>query len=292
MKTQYTNANLHFSLEGVAAYAPNIVFERFMRDIPAHSHGEGCYEIHYIPAGRGRLQADGRCYDLLPNTLFVTGPHVVHAQSPLPADPMQEYCVYLRFPSPEKGKKASLLLAAFLSTRFWIGQEMQGLHRLMKQLFDELERRDTGYEAQVQLLLAQMVILLVRNYGRERHPQYRLLGEDSYHSKPMVIEEYFLYEYRTLSLDALARRLRLSTRQTQRLLQDYYGKTFQQKKEEARMSVAALLLGDKGRSIASIAEALGYSSPEHFSAAFKRYYRMSPSRYREEASASPLGDIE
>lgn len=279
MKTQYTNLDIHFTLDGFPVHALNIVFERFTRVIPSHSHGNGCYEIHYIPAGYGRLQADGKDYEISPNTLFVTGPHVVHAQAPLLSDPMQEYCVYLRVPS-SRTKKLSPLMDGFLSTSFWIGQDAQGIHFLMKQIFDELEYRHTGYQNQVQLLLSQMIISLVRNYGQEKTPASRFTENNLYNSKSMIIEEYFLYEYRTLSLDALADRLNLSARQTQRLLQSYYGKTFQQKKTEARMSAASILLHEKSRSIASVAEELGYSSAEHFSSAFKNYYQMSPGAYR------------
>ena len=214
----------------------------------------------------------------------MTGPHVEHAQSPLLSDPMQEYCVYFHFPGSSRVKKPSLLMDSFLSARFWIGQDAQGIHFLMKQLFDELEHHYTGYRNQVELLLSQLIICLVRNYEQEKKPEYRFADTNLYNSKSMIIEEYFLYEYRTLSLDILADRLKLSTRQTQRLLQEYYGKTFQQKKAEARMSAASILLGEKNRSIASIAEELGYSSAEHFSSAFKKYYQVSPGSYRRNTS--------
>ena len=48
MKTQYTSINPHFSLDGIPIHTLNIIFERFTRVIPSHSHGNGCYEIHYI----------------------------------------------------------------------------------------------------------------------------------------------------------------------------------------------------------------------------------------------------
>lgn len=282
VKKQYTDLDIHFTLDGFSVHALNIIFERLTRVIPSHSHGNGCYEIHYIPAGYGRLKEGETYYDITPNTLFVTGPHVVHAQSPVLSDPMQEYCIYFRFPGVSRTKKLSSLLNTFLSTGFWIGQDVQGVHFLMKQLFDELECQYTGYQNQVQLLLSQLIICLVRNYEQEKKPEYRFARSNLYNSKSMIIEEYFLYEYRTLSLDILADRLKLSARQTQRLLQDYYGKTFQQKKTEARMSTAAIILNDKSRSIASVAEELGYSSAEHFSSAFKKYYHISPGNYRKE----------
>ena len=45
------------------------------------------------------------------------------------------------------------------------------------------------------------------------------------------------------------------------------------------MSAACILLQEAGKSIASVAYELGYSSPEHFTHAFKSYYNISPSMY-------------
>lgn len=282
MRTLYTDMNIRFTLDGIPVHGLNIAFERFTRIIPAHSHGSGCYEIHYIPFGYGRLEAQGRYYDVTPGTLFVTGPHVEHAQTPLQEDPMQEYCVYLKILGNSRSRRPSLLMDAFTSTPFWIGKDTQGLHSLMRQLFDELAHRYIGYQNQVELLLSQLLIHTVRNYEQRRISQTSFPRSNLAHSQSVIIEEYFLYEYPSLSLDGLAHRLKLSPRQTQRLLTEYYGKTFQQKKAEARMSAAAILLSDKSRSIASVAEALGYSSAEHFSSAFRKYYNASPREYRKQ----------
>lgn len=289
MRTLYTDMNIRFTLDGISVHGLNIAFERFTRTIPSHSHGSGCYEIHYIPLGYGKLKAQGQYYDIQPNTLFITGPHVEHAQTPIPDDPMQEYCVYLKILGGSRSKKPSPLMDAFLSTPFWIGKDVQGIHPLMRQLFDELEHRYIGYQSQVELLLSQLLIHTVRNYRQGRVSQTAFARNNLAHSQSVVIDEYFLYEYSSLSLDALARRLKLSPRQTQRLLMEYYGKTFQQKKAEARMSAAAILLSDKDRNIASIAEALGYSSAEHFSSAFRKYYGASPSGYRRQLRSASDG---
>ncbi len=132
------------------------------------------------------------------------------------------------------------------------------------------------------MLLSQLLIYIVRSYGRRQIAQTSFSVHNRTESRSIIIEEYFLYEYQSLSLDVLAAKLNLSTRQTQRLLMEYYGKSFQQKKAEARMSVAAILLSDKTRSITSIAEDLGYSSIEHFSSAFRNFYRTSPREYRKQ----------
>ncbi len=320
MRTKYSDLDIHFEFEGFRIDAPNIIFEHFTRTIPAHSHGSGCYEIHYIPGGYGKLEADNAFYDIAPGTLYVTGPHVRHAQTPILRDPMQEYCVYLKVHTTAKKKTPSPLMDVFLSTNFWYGNDSRelnspeinspemsssemsppemsssemsppemsspemssfGIHFLMKQLFAELERKNTGYLTQAKLLLSQLIVCLVRNYERGARRTELSPARNLQDGESVIIEEYFLYEYDHLSLAGLAHRLGLSQRQTQRLLLEYYGNTFQQKKTEARMSAAAIFLGDKSRSVTSVAETLGYSSPEHFAAEFKKYYGVSPRAFR------------
>ena len=281
MNPNRLNLNLSFSLEGIPVQAVNMTCERFLRTIPSHSHGSGSYEIHYIPTGYGKLTADGHIFDIGPNTLFVTGPHVEHAQAPRPPEPMLEYCVYLKIKENARRKEDAPVMDSFTATPFWFGADTQGVHGLMHQLAAELERRPIGYLDQARLLLSQLLIYIVRNYQSARPGQTVPAQSSLTDLTSVIIEEYFLYEYRNLSLEELAKRLGRSPRQTQRLLLEYYGKSYQQKKAEAKMSAAALLLADKSKNMASISEELGYSSPEHFSAAFRGYYGTTPREYRK-----------
>lgn len=288
MKIAYADMDIRFFIDRIPIQALNIVFERFTRSIPSHSHGNGCYEIHYISAGYGKLQANGRRYDIGPETLYVTGPHVEHAQTPIPSNPMQEYCVYLKIQEFPQRKKASPVMDAFLATPFWIGKDTQEIHAIMRQIFTELEQRYIGFQNQVELLLSQLLICMVRNYEQCQVSRTAFARNNLTDSKSIIIEEYFLYEYQSLSLNNLADRLKLSPRQTQRLLMEQYQKSFQQKKTEARMAAAVVLLADAGKRIAAIAEELGYSSAEHFSSAFRRYYQISPKEYRKQLHITVL----
>ncbi|MCI8275178.1 MAG: AraC family transcriptional regulator [Lachnospiraceae bacterium] len=293
MKELYTDLNIRFSVEQRSFCALNIIYERFLRTVPSHSHGKNSYEIHYIPSGFGHARINQALYDIVPNTLYVTGPHVEHAQVPAPEDPMCEYCVYLNLErgrprgNPEKRPAAQWLpapppsiLQLFEETPFWFGQDRQNVSGVMEQIFFELRNQYRGYMQQVEALLTQLVVLTARNYEEQQKAVTHFGPSNPENSKFILLEEYFLYEYQNLSLKALADRLGLGCRQTERLLKEHYGKTFLQKKTEARMAAAAILLSDQARSISSIAEELGYSSAEHFSAAFKRHYKMTAREYR------------
>lgn len=281
MKIKYSDMNIQFTMEHILIDVQNLIYERLSRTIPAHSHGSDCYEIHYISSGYGTLKANGQTFEICPNTLYITGPHIEHAQSPLFSDPMQEYCVYLKLHSTGANRQTTPLVSAFADVHFWFGSDTQNINHIMQQLFMELEHKYTGYRNQVEVLLIQLIISLVRNYERGIHFSQSHQINPQTDKTAIIIEECFLYEYQSLTLQSLADRLRLSTRQTQRLLLDNYGKTFQQKKTEARMSAAAILLENKDQSITTISNLLGYSSVEHFSSAFHKYFKVSPREYRK-----------
>ena len=294
MNKTYSNLDIHFMVSGVQFKALNIAFERFEHSVPRHSHGARSYEIHYVPIGFGTVEVDGTEYSITPGTVYMTGPYVDHLQMPRMDDPMGEYCIFLTceyekdlefplsgdpsFRETYPGSVADL----FLNTPFWFGKDTQNLNSLMHILFFELEHRLPGYREQIDSILTQLIVHMVRNYRHPAGTSSSITSSSLNDIKALLIDNYFLYEYKSLSLPDLAKRLGSSPRQTERFLTDYYGKTFQQKKTESRMSAARILLSDVTRSITSISEDLGYSSIEHFSNAFKRYYGCSPRAYRKD----------
>lgn len=288
MLTRLDHFNLHFSLGEYDFRVSNIVLERFERSIPLHSHSKNSYEIHYIPLGYGKAVIDGNPYEIVPNTLFVTGPFVEHAQMPRPENPMCEYCIYLKAGrGVNPGTEAEKSLAkSFLEKSFWFGSDSQEIYPLMKQLFLELEHHYTGYSILAEILLKQLIIKLVRNYEGQSIPTASIDTPSLIDNKYLIIEESFLYEYKTLTLEKLSARLGLSTRQTERLLKEHYGQTFLQKKTKARMSAASILLQNPSLSITQIAEDTGYSCIEHFSASFKRFYGYSATFYRKNIAST------
>ena len=207
MLTRLDNYDLHFTLGGYDFHVSNIVLEQFTRSIPKHSHSKNSYEIHYIPYGYGRATIEAKDYEITPNTLFITGPFVEHAQIPHKEEPMCEYCIYLkigRCSQPTNSPYEKSLINLFRETDFWFGQDTQDIHTLMKQLFSELERRYTGYSVLAETLLKQLIIKLVRNYENKTEINPHRISPNLIDNKYLIIEECFLYEYRTLTLEKLS----------------------------------------------------------------------------------------
>ncbi len=279
---RYRDLNISFNIENVKITILSICLERLLKPIPMHSHSKNSYELHYISCGRGVLMSEGKSYEITPGALFMTGPEVEHEQLSDPKDPMTEYCVYLKAEPDEHAKPGKLSLE-FAGRSFWFGRDSGCVRELMRKTLSELEGQASGRELMIQSLMQQLILCMIRLYQtgsknvRPDHDAVPKRNDLTY----LIIEEAFLYDCRTITLDALAQKLGRSRRQTERLLQQHYGQTFQQKKTQARMFSACSLLRDSKKSVSDISEELGYSSCEHFSGSFKRYYGISPSKFRK-----------
>ena len=283
MKKKLTDYNLCFEMGGLTFKVLNLVFERFERHIPLHSHSNDSFELHIIPYGYGEAEIDGTKYRITPGTVFMTGPFVMHSQNPDKADPMCEYCIYLKVTKSGYGssKEEAVMAKTFLETPFCILTDDFGASSLSKELFDELTVKEKGFETIAESLVKQLIVKLIIMYptAGKRETDQKITSD--YESSLLIIEEAFLYEYDTISLSKLSRKLNLSNRQTERLIKDHYYKSFAAKKAEAKMSAAAMMLTTTDRSITDIAMDVGYSSIEHFSTAFKKYHAVSPREYRK-----------
>lgn len=286
---KYTNLDIQFSLDSYSFNVLNLVYEKLDRIIPKHSHSLYSYELHYIVSGYGQAIIDSKHYTLTPNTLYVTGPGIEHEQIPDSKNPMNEFCIYLKV-APSKTIPQNVIedesVVIFDNTPFWLGQDTNGIKHTIEQIFNEMEQKSLGYRLQVKSLLQQCIIQLIRNYtatsSTKNMKSYTQFDKSNlFDQKYIVVEESFLYKYKDITLINLSKNLGLSPRQTERLLKEHYGKTFLQKKNESRMSAAAALLQNTDKSLTEISMELGYSSVEHFSNAFKRFFHVSPGRYRK-----------
>ncbi|WP_379155761.1 AraC family transcriptional regulator [Paenibacillus sp. sgz5001063] len=282
------NLDIKLNLGSMVLNVLYVKFGYFHSSMPEHSHSQGTYELHYIPIGQGILKAQGNRYALSPGTLFVTGPDVVHEQIPDPEDPMAEYCIFFEMlpgNSVSLNVKNSFVIEPFLpellmSTPFWIGQEGGNMLGLFEMLAEELSLQQIGVHHMATNILEMIVICLIRHYG-EHHvtlPSFPLKTLDD--SRLLMIENSFLYHYSSITLQQLASQLGLSTRQTERMIHKQYGIPFKDKKLQARMSAASRLLLTTDTSISVIASIVGFATPEQFSNAFKKYYGITATQYK------------
>ena len=97
------------------------------------------------------------------------------------------------------------------------------------------------YYSQIQNLLAELIIHLIRNLSTA--PSHMIIPEKIKDEMRTKLIDDFLDKYdEDLKLHDLGEQLHLSTKQTNRILKKYYGSSFKQKQLITRIQIAMDLL--------------------------------------------------
>lgn len=281
----YNNLDIHFQLDETTIKVSKISNEEILHPYPPHSHGKNCFEFHYVASGSGHVHIDKQIYSLKTGSFYITGPNINHSQfsdtQTANECPLCEYGIYFQLVSPSAGKK-DYLLKIMQDNPFWIAEHQVVFQSLFQAIFQELKCQNTGFTENIISLLRYMIVTAIRLLPRDSKNSPHLTPSTPDSRKHLLIDELFMNHYKDITLAELSSRLGLSPRQTERLLRTEYGKTFLQKKLEARMSIAQIMLSNKTLSITYISDYLGYSSSEHFSSAFRKYFGITASQYRRQ----------
>lgn len=253
----------------------NITFGTFDGDFPGHTHAANCYELHYIADGKGELVTEQKTYQLKKNSIYITGPDMYHMQKTDTETPMQEYCLFFE----AENHSEDFFLNIFFENTFWIGKSNKKIKTLFLTIY-ELFQKNTMYHDRQAALLTQLLIL---EFVEMYEPQIASLANNpdgSGASDTLTTDCFFLFSSGKMTLDELANALNLSKRQTQRVLQKNYGKSFREKKQDAQLEHAKLLLADATATLQDIAEKCGFCSSSAFCNFFKKETGMTTGEYR------------
>ena len=271
--------NYSFTLEDTLIHVPMISYRHFTEPLPRHSHSKNAIE--------GFVVLENQTFPLSPGVLYITGPNIAHEQIPDESESLTEFGLFFLISESESN---SPLADQFIKHDLWLGDAGKEIDALAQAILWEKTNQKPGYRQKIPLLLAELMIECVRNFVSDgkiydnklpvpsNKLSVHLLQEEN---TLLVIDEIFLCRYADITLEQLADSIGLSTRQAQRLLEKNYNKSFSSMKLEARMAAAETLLRNSSLKITEISNRIGYSSIEHFSNAFKKFYKVSPGQYRK-----------
>ena len=272
-----------FEWEGLELRAVRVSDEFIVGGIPLHRHAADSMELHAILAGKGTVRTPQGIFAVAEGDFFVTAGDAEHEQLSDLHDPMRELCIYAAFRRIAKpGPTAKVIL----KKEIFFGKADESFRAVAETFKNELSRHMPGYEYAAECLSRLLIIFAARSAASDGTGKPEIKADNG-GSIFLKIEEAFLYDYRTITLPALAKRAGLSERQTQRLLLSHYGSTFTALRTRARMQAANLLLSEGKFSITRIAEETGYSCAEHFCAEYKKFNGFTAGEYRKRFCGVP-----
>lgn len=271
---------------GTTRFSIQHIRRNIMENVIEHQHPEGCYEIHMISKGQGRFVINGNDEIFEPGSILFIGPGIEHKKIiSTSGNAIDEwinlYAEKIGYDEISERDNTVGLDELIMNTSFWRGRETPLERSMIDMAIKELLEKQPGYQLIVESAVKSLIVSVSRNFRSERqiHGEYK----ENALKYPVIMDDYFMLEYSNLNLQDLADKLNLSVRQTERLVCEYYNKSFTEKKLESRMKAAIFLKEENpDESIEWIARKLGYPSPNYFSAVFKSYYGKSPTKYYNE----------
>lgn len=244
---------------------------------PSHFHGKDTLELHYIKSGTGKFIVNNKEYRVGPDSFFGIPEFTEHSQIPDEGVTLEKYTIYLLYDSSRGFVKYIPYLKRILN-----GEDKYNIGLTFEKAFRELNEKRFGYNEVVVSCFKEIFVTFLRDLGfnNERITKWK---PDTLEYE---IEEIFVNEFATITIDDLAKRCYMSVRDLQRFLNKAYMSSFSKMKMFYRMSYASNRLVYSNDTIAKISQDCGYSSSEHFSYAFKTYYKLSPNEYRKEKAAN------
>lgn len=244
-----------------------------------HSHGDGCYELHYFLSGKGSFRNGDQTFSIDRGQLFFSLPNVIHGIQPGEMDdPLTYYAVLFDLGGEGDPNAVKLedpaIAAAFPVT---VGPIYRLRFEDMKNRYNsrhEFHRLAARFE-----LLAFLFDLLGRMQAKESDIRPEQGGSgDVYVEQAMDIFQKHISG--GLHLGDVAGRLRISEEYLIKIFRRRIGITPMRYYQNLKLEAAVSMLLNTGLSIKEISARLGFSSQYHFSRNFHEFAGQSPSEYR------------
>ncbi len=263
-------------------------------------HNHAFYEVFLINLQKGKFSIDGKKEDISGNSMIIVGPNQYH--SVIYEDSKDNVVYSFRFSfeqktdseSRQRQRRAAEVLDCLNELSLIECRDSHNAFQIIEQVKNELNKQEIGCNKAIESLIALLITNCFRNVNMHicedsmqqayiRKERIENADDDPRLGDLIKIEKYFADNLQDdKMLDSLAQELHLSNRQTERLIQSYFGITFREKLTITRIETAKDMLSNSKLSIEDIAFRVGYSSRISFSTSFKNYEGITPADYKKQ----------
>ncbi|MGG1519565.1 helix-turn-helix domain-containing protein [Paenibacillus oryzisoli] len=272
----------------LTSFAPGAV-------VDFHHHSE--FEIHYIPRGKGRVILDGTTYPLQEGMLYVTAPGVSHRQEADEREAMGELCLHVDIVKLEEPHdnlegamrewgeaweraEADACIQQLRDAPHMPAQDRQDAMKYFLVAYEAWRSNGLGQYTTIKQAIVQMLLRTVGAYrldGQGVNLPARDMKSYRYQLAVQFIEDNYR---RPLTLEGVAERVQISSRQLQRIFKEQAGISFSEYLERIRLKYVCSELLQTTLTLEKIAERSGFTSSNYLHYVFKKAFGTTPNAYR------------
>jgi AraC-like DNA-binding protein len=283
LQFRWGNYSLHVLRWHLTTFTPSHI-------IRLHKHSE--FEFHFIPRGKGSVILDDQLFKLGSGMFYLTGPGVPHEQHADSKEGMDELCLHINIHKlPDSSLQPNLsddweqteaetciqLLNNYPSRPFFDDHEAMSCFLTA---YNACRSGDIGSYTTIKQSLIQILVRTARA-AVDSEVAIPLPARDIQAHRFQMVMQYIHDNYTNpLTLQEIADRIHISSRQLQRLFRKYRIESFNSYLEDYRLKRIKEDLARTLDSIESIAQRHGYVNSNYLFPVFKRKMGMTPLDYR------------
>jgi AraC-like DNA-binding protein len=245
-------------------------------------HTQVCYEISYIISGKGWYSTDSKKYNLEAGDIYVGLPGQVHEGKADTLDPFRYFYMGFMFNNSDSDGNSFTHIERMLKNLSCpVIKDKFDIQTHFLNVLKEMKNVTQYSHMMVQTYIAQIIIIMYRNFFSEWDFSYRIVKEKE--STKDVVYNAINYIDRNLmnikELGQIAQELRYSYSYLSHIFSEETGLTLRDYYAQKRLVKTIELLKSGEYNITQIAEMLNYQSIYSFSKAFKKSVGISPTEY-------------
>ncbi|WP_336771235.1 AraC family transcriptional regulator [Paenibacillus sp. MMO-58] len=259
--------------------------------IKFHKHSE--FEFHFVPRGKGTVTLIDHIYKLNSGMFYLTGPGVVHQQTADNRSGMEELCLHVditRLPDGEEreewgseweNKESEACIQALTDFPLRPFMDQHDAMTCFLQAYMAWRSGELGAYTTIRQSLIQ-ILLRAAKATVDRDGQQMLPARDIQAHRFEMAQQYIYDNYaRPLTLQEVADRIQISTRQLQRVFHRYGVSSFSSYLEDFRLQRICEELVETSNTVESIAVNHGFTNTNYLFQVFKKKMGMTPLAYRQ-----------
>lgn len=270
IKPECFNPHVYFTFKG--RYEENHVTK-------VHSHD--FVTMIYVMSGGCTYTIDGVSYRVKKGDMLVFNANVSHGKNVGPGEEIMELHVGLGNISVE-GLPRNHLIPADEAPVYNLQEYEQQFISCCSDICAEQENNLPGCELMIKVHVMRLMVNFLKATKTDIHRNRNTLSGIDSSDKTVIVNSLMNYMnenyMRPISLETISKKIYLSPAYISKVFKDETGETPINYLIKIRLSKAREMLIAGGRSVKSIAIAVGYDDAYYFSKLFKKYHGIAPSK--------------
>ena len=243
--------------------------------IAMHQHEEFC-EWEYVVSGRGTYVIDSRIYPIQAGDLILINCGTGHEEKSEPTDPLISWKATCRM-GPQGDLPANVILPSGIEPVIHSGETGREVEECCENIRYELDKKESGYETMVMLLMERYYLLVTRIIERNG-----LAMEERSLSLAMQVKQYIDIHYaEKITLDILSEKLHANKYYISHEMKEEYQISPIEYLINRRLGEAQNLLNTTELPISEISKKAGYENVFYFNTLFSKRAGVSPTEFRK-----------